>query len=891
MTRARRRDTTAHAQDERYIFARHSGTFSERRGSACLVRHTYGVAAPDLLSSVLAHAAPGQVSAVVEIPARDAEEADWPEWVGPEMRQALAKRGISKLWSHQAEAAQLLHDGVHTVIATGTGSGKSLAAWMPALNLISARNRSEKSTGRQDESAAPHSEVGVVSRNGKNTAPRSALQTNGKGATPQDRKATPQDRMKATRQKELQGNGGLANIRYRPTILYLAPTKALAADQYAGLSQFAGEVDPRIGITTADGDAEAPAKRWAREYADVVLSNPDFLQHVMLASHDRWARLWRGLAMVVIDEFHSYRGVFGANVAATVRRLMRIAAHYGASPTLAFLSATSGDPAETARRFLGESFGPVQAIERDGSPRGQQWLVLWKCRETAALRGESRIDVKRPTIPLRAANTEAGELMGTLVAGGAQTLTFVRSRAGTERVAEIAREWLAVHAPDLAKGVAAYRGGYLPEDRRALEDALRSGDLRALATTNALELGIDMSGLDAVIVTGWPGTQASFAQQIGRAGRAGKAGVAVFIGRDNPLDQYLLAHPEAITQTPVETNVFDPTNPHVLVPHICAAAAELPLTEADALTFGLESTTLFDNLASDGLLRRRPRGWFWNTALGASAHDMVSLRGDGGTIFIVDGDSGVLLGTVDASRADTTVFPGAIYLHQGMAYMVEGLDGDVALVHRHRDEEIRTYAAQSTSVRLLSTDRLEYTDFGTWARGEVLVTSQVTGYDIRRADDGLYLGRMPLTMPVRELHTSGTWWTLSSQALERTKIDTSDLPGALHAAEHTSIGILPLLATCDRWDLGGLSTVQHGDTGTATVIVHDAVPGGSGCSLRGFEHGRTWMDATLSALEGCPCSNGCPRCVQSPKCGNNNEPLSKSGAIKLLRTVTRGMPF
>ncbi len=833
------------------------------------------VCVPDFLSRVLAHATPGQVAAVVEMPARAGVEAPWPEWVAPGVKSALANRGIYELWSHQAEAAELLHGGTHTVLATGTGSGKSLAAWIPALDLLSRRGR---------------------------------------------------------------GRSGLANIRYRPAVLYLAPTKALAADQLAGLARLAREVDPRIGVAAADGDAEASVKRWAREYADVVLSNPDFLQHAMLASHECWTRLWRGLAMVVMDEFHFYRGVFGANVAATVRRLLRLAAHYGASPTVAFLSATSGDPAETARRFLGDSFGPVRAVERDGSPRGPKRLVLWRCREAGGERnakgvgGEQnakgkgipsaegtglklRSDAETggrarpknhagtggrtqpghdaetdfPGGPRRAANTEAGELTGVLAAAGAQTLTFVRSRAGAERVAEIARDWSAANASGFDPEIAAYRGGYLPEDRRALEDSLRSGELRALATTNALELGIDISGLDAVVVTGWPGTHASFAQQIGRAGRAGKPGVAVFIGRDNPLDQYLLSHPEAFTQSPAETNVFDPANPHVLLPHVCAAAAELPLTEADAEVFGLESPALFDDLASDGLLRRRPNGWFWNASLGANPHDMVSLRGEGGTVSIVDGESGVLLGTVDSARADATVFPGAVYLHQGVPYTVESLDGDAAVVHRRRDEEIRTYAAQSTSVHIVDVDELVHADFGVWARGEVLVTSQVTGYDVRRSEDGLHLGRVPLDMPVRELRTSGTWWTLDAKSLERAGVSASDLPGALHAAEHTSIGILPLLATCDRWDLGGLSTVWHGDTQAATVIVHDAVPGGSGCSLHGFEHGRIWMEATLAALESCPCTGGCPRCVQSPKCGNNNEPLSKGGATKLLRVVAGGL--
>ena len=437
--------------------------------------------------------------------------------------------------------------------------------------------------------------------------------------------------------------------------------------------------------------------------------------------------------------------------------------------------------------------------------------------------------------------------------------------------------------------MAAYRGGYLPEERRELEEQLRDGEMRALATTSALELGIDISGLDAVVVTGWPGTHASFAQQIGRAGRAGRQGLAVFVGRDNPLDQYLLDHPEVIAQTPSEANVFDPMNPNALIPELCAAAAELPLRPEDAMIFGLPDTSLFEDLATDGLLRRRPAGWFWNTSLGVSAHQTVSLRGEGSTVSIVNSADGTILGTVDSARADTTVYPGAIYLHQGVPFEVEALGEDVALVHEHREEEIRTYPREEMGVEIMDTEEQIELETGVWARGKVVVSSRVIGYDVRRLRDGLYLGMVPLTMPVRQLHTSATWWTINEKSIKASGILRADIPGALHGAEHASIGLLPLFATCDRWDLGGLSTAAHLDTGQATVIVHDAISGGSGCAERGFQAGREWMLATLKTIESCPCISGCPRCIQSPKCGNNNEPLSKSGAILLLKALTQAM--
>lgn len=819
----------------------------------------------DLLSALKRHALPGQIAGMIERPARENQTAPWPDWVHPDLRAALAAAGAESAWIHQAQAAQCVHEGRHVVLASGTGSGKSFAAWVPILSDL--LNFSSERVS-------------------------------------------------------------LASLTHRPTALYLSPTKALAADQMAALDALISATGSHIGVATADGDSDLPERSYARDNADIVLTNPDFAHHVMLSRQARWARLWRGLRLIVVDEFHNYKGLFGAHVGHVVRRILRLAAHYGAHPSVIFLSATSGDPAGTARRFLGESFGPVEAVTEDGSPRAGSTIVLWRPAplekndddgfspphehfegsvgddqwlvpptNSGAQDGQSgapeRVEpADAPMdddVPRRAANSEAGDLTAFLVEQGARLLTFVRSRPGTERVAEIAQERLELSASHLAGTVAAYRGGYLPEERRELESKLRTGDVRALATTSALELGIDISGLDAVVVTGWPGTHASFSQQIGRAGRAGRPGLAVFVGRDNPLDQYLLDHPSVISDTPSEANVFDPANPGVLIPQLCAAAAELPLQASDAAVFGLDNVELFDELTREGLLRKRPTGWFWNTSLGVGAHETVSLRGEGSTVSIVDTADGTVLGTVDSSRADTTVFPGAVYLHQGVPYEVEQLGDEVALVHQHRDEELRTFAREETSVEILETDESIDLETGIWAQGSVVVSSRVVGYDVRRARDGMYLGAVPLVMPLRQLHTRATWWTLSTAAIKESGVLAADLPGALHGAEHASIGILPLFATCDRWDLGGLSTAAHPDTGMPTVIVHDAVDGGSGCAERGFHAGLSWINATLATISTCPCSRGCPRCIQSPKCGNNNSPLSKHGAQDLLTVLARSM--
>ncbi|WP_300047866.1 DEAD/DEAH box helicase [Trueperella sp.] len=766
-----------------------------------------------------------QLTGHVVIPPREVRVGEWGPWVAPEVLRALSEIGVERPWIHQAQAANAARAGRNVVVATGTGSGKSLAAWVPVLSAI----------------------------------------VEGRATT------------------------SLASARSRPTALYLAPTKALGADQELSLSRLAALVDPRIAVASVDGDADGPTRSWARTSADIVLTNPDFAHFGLLGRQEMWQRLWRGLAYVIVDEFHSYRGSFASNVALVVRRLLRMARHYGAAPTVIFLSATAYEPAASAQRFLGQAFGPVTAVVDDGSPAGQRDILTLACRQVegdkpAAIDDEGNIDVRR-----RSANTEAGELTATLVAADARVLTFVRSRPAAERVAEVSREILHERASHLEGSVAAYRGGYLPEERRELERQLRTGDLRALATTSALELGIDISGLDAVVVTGWPGTQASFRQQIGRAGRAGAGGLAILIGRDNPLDQYILSHPSILEASP-EMSVFDPTNPWILPGHLCAAATEAPLTEADLEIFSLPSTAIFEELEEADLLRRRPRGWFWNPALHVNPHDMVDIRGGGTTVSIIDSESGALLGTVDQARADITVHPGAIYLHQGVAHMVESLADDVALVHRHREEDIRTFAREESSVEILSTDAEVPLPHGTWCRGRVVVQSRVVGYDVRRVADGLYLGTHPLSMPMRSLETTGVWLTIDAEALRACGIRTADIPGTLHAAEHTMIALLPLFATCSRWDIGGLSTAAHPQTGKATIIVHDAMAGGAGCSDRGFHAAGDWLRATLDTLESCDCTHGCPRCVQSPKCGNNNEPLDKHGATALLRHLLASWP-
>ena len=653
--------------------------------------------------------------------------------------------------------------------------------------------------------------------------------------------------------------------------LYLSPTKALAADQLRSLRSL---VLPDIRAAAFDGDTEPSERDWVRAHSRLVLTNPDMLHRGILPSHARWATFLRRLKYVVVDECHTYRGVFGSHVAHVLRRLRRICASYGAYPTFVLASATVASPAISGRRLTGLD---VEEVTDDASPRGSTAFALWEPPLTEA-HGEHGAPVRR------GAGAEAARLLADLVVEDARALAFVRSRRGAEVLALTTRRHLARASPELADRVAAYRAGYLPEERRALEAALANGTLLGVAATNALELGIDIAGLDAVVLAGFPGTLASLWQQAGRAGREGLGALVVFVARDDPLDTYLVHHPDAVFGRPVEATVLDPENPYVLGPQLCCAAAELALTEDDLPLFGGEAArAVLPDLVRRGLLRHRPTGWYWT----ARSRPDLDIRGTGGEpVRVVEASTGRVLGTVDAWASHSTVHQGAVYLHQGVSYVVDELDltDSVALVHRD-DPDWSTAARDTTDIRVVST--LRERDLGelTLHHGTVDVTNQVVSYLRRRHLTGQVLDETPLDLPARQLRTRAVWYTLSDAAIGKAGLAPADVPGAAHAAEHAAIGLLPLFATCDRWDIGGVSTALHPDTGRMTIFVYDGQPGGAGFAARGYDTAEQWLRATREAVASCECEAGCPSCVQSPKCGNGNEPLDKAGAVRLLDAV------
>lgn len=670
------------------------------------------------------------------------------------------------------------------------------------------------------------------------------------------------------------------------TTLYLSPTKALAADQLTSLREL---VLRGLRPTTYDGDTPRTDRDWARRHANLILTNPDMLHRSLLPGHERFSSVLKRLDFVVVDEAHRYRGVFGSHVSLILRRLLRLARHYGASPVVIGASATAGDPAEVFSRLIG---APASAVVDDASPRAAGRFLLW---EPPLLPGLDPVRAPADEAPptqiseaRRSSLAEAADLLTDTTCAGRRAIGFIASRRGAEALASIVKDGVARVDDSLVRTIAAYRGGYLPEERRLLETALRSGRLLTVASTNALELGIDISGLDAVIIAGWPGTLASLWQQAGRAGRSGQEWIAVLVARDDPLDTYLVHHPEAIFDKTVDAVVIDPGNPYVLAGHLCAAAAEVPFTEDDFAHFPDTAPSIVDQLTTARMLRRRPSGWFWAKA--ENPADLSDIRsGGGGTIRLVERETGALLGTVDDAGSHHQSHPGAVYVHQGRTFVVVDLDPQerVALVDQ-RHVDYTTESQSVTEIGILSTRATVPLPSGaavSW--GEVEVTSQVTGYRMRQAGSGTVLGEYALELPSQVLRTTAVWWSAPDALVDEADVTAGDLPGAVHAAEHAAIGLLPLFAGCDRWDIGGVSTARHADTGVATVFVHDGQPGGAGFAERGFEAFTAWQTATREAIEACGCVSGCPSCVQSPKCGNGNDPLEKDAAARLLSTVLR----
>jgi DEAD/DEAH box helicase domain-containing protein len=718
-----------------------------------------------------------------------------PDDLHPELLKALHTAGIEHLYSHQAEALRAAREN-HTIVTTGTASGKSLAFNLPVLDTLA-----------------------------------------------HDRKAR---------------------------AIYLYPTKALAQDQARKLSGYRAKF---LRHAIYDGDTPRDERAGIRQKTNLFLTNPDMLNVSVLPNHRQWGDMLANLAWIVVDEAHVYRGVFGSHVGNVLRRLRRVARAYGTEPRFMLTSATIANPLELGEGLSGHE---LTLVDRDGAPRAERRAVMWNPPLTDEKSGARR-----------SALGEASDLLAELVANEVRTICFMKSRRGVELLQKFTKQKLEDEGhPDLADRIAPYRAGYTPAQRREIERRLAEGELLAVCATNALELGIDIGELDAAICVSFPGTVASLRQMWGRAGRR-RTGLALYVAGDDALDQFFCRHPDEFLDRPVERAILDYESEEIHLAHLAAAAFELPLSAEDADILGPRWQGYADRLVQAGELREKA-GRYTPRAAGFAAGRIAMRSASTDSFAVVDVGTihgGDLVGTVEAARAFRTIHPGAVYMHMGQSYEVEELE-----LHDHRalvrtfdanwytqpKTETDTFIESVKMQRLLGDVELNF--------GTVSVSEEVIAYQRKNSNSHEPIDLLPLELPEQHFVTQALWYVMP-ESLLRDEFPLDVLQGALHAAEHAQIAVLPLIAMCDRWDIGGLSTAFHQQTGRPTIFIYDGHPGGVGITRMGYHEFERLTDDALRLISECPCESGCPSCVQSPKCGNLNEPLNKNGAVELLTRV------
>ncbi|MEE8419358.1 MAG: DEAD/DEAH box helicase, partial [Dehalococcoidales bacterium] len=654
--------------------------------------------------------------------------------------------------------------------------------------------------------------------------------------------------------------------------LYLFPIKALAQDQLRVLKEkFGGDIFSADDFATYDGDTPQVERGDVKKQARIILSNPDMLHFGILPNHQSWSRLLRNLKYVVLDEAHIYRGVFGSHVAGVLRRLRRLCRRYGSDPQFILCSATIANPGEHAEKLTGL---PFKVVNEDGSPQGKKEFIFWE---------PPVIDKVRNT--RRSANREATDLFTELILQSVRTLTFTRTRRLTELIYSYSRDKLIEDHPLLSKRIKSYRAGYLPKERRQIEKELFGGQLLGVVTTVALELGIDIGDLEATVLTGYPGSISSTWQQAGRSGRGEEGSLSFLIGLDNPLDQYFMHHPESFFQKNFENALVNPENRYILRGHLLCAAWELPLTGEDEHFFGPQYVPERTELEQQGLLRegRRVPKWYLSPTISYPAQ-AINIRSTSRENYaLIDTSTGSLMETVDGAVAFFQIHPGAIYLHQGESYLITRLDlvGHTAYA-APTDANYYTQTKEIEDLRITRVIRSKSSGPVKVYLGEVEVSNTVVGFKKKAQYTDEVIGEEPVDLPTQRFPTVALWFDLPDEAIDRLDKAQLGFPGGLHATEHAAIGMLPLFALCDRNDIGGVSTPLHPDTGQAQIFIYDAYPGGIGITEKGFDLIEELWQATLELIISCPCQDGCPSCIQSPKCGNNNKPLDKQAARILL---------
>jgi DEAD/DEAH box helicase domain-containing protein len=643
--------------------------------------------------------------------------------------------------------------------------------------------------------------------------------------------------------------------------LYLYPTKALANDQLVTLQQMAQFTGIPAKPAIYDGDTPQSKRGMIRKNSRIIISNPYELHHV-LPWHAKWGDFLSELKCVVIDEAHRYRGVFGSHIALLIRRLVRLCRHYGSDPQFILSTATLANPLEFAHRLTGRQ---CELVDEDGSPHGRKHFVLFNPFFDGI--GE------------RSTHQETKDLLLSCIQGDLQTLCFTGSRKMAELITVWAREDARRSSPRLAGAIAAYRAGYLPEERRLIERHLKAGELKGVVSTNALELGLDIGSLDAVIISGYPGTMVSARQQAGRVGRKGDTSLAILVAQADPLDQYFMHHPGQFFLRPHEHAIVDTANPYIVSGHMLCAAAELPLRdETDQPFFGQLYDSLRRELVLGSLIRQTARGWVY--AGRGRAADAVRLDGIAAESFRVM-CNGRLLETMDRAHAFREAHKGAIMLHQGESYIVRDMDLETHTIRvAETDVDYYTQPLKDVSLAIIKTLETKTISSVKCAFGDVEVTEQYTGYKIKRRDT--IIGLEPLSLPPLTFRTKAFWFVLPADAEEKCTRAGIDFAGGLHGAEHAIIALMPLHVMCDRWDIGGLSSPQYGDLNEPAVFVYDACEGGIGLAEKAFGLLFQLFTTSHELVRDCPCEKGCPSCIYSPKCGNDNQPLDKEATVLIL---------
>jgi DEAD/DEAH box helicase domain-containing protein len=813
----------------------------------------------------------GQIAHLEHIPRRSAQFGALRSPLHPDLLTQLRSQGIDRLYSHQAEAVNAALAGQHVIVVTATASGKTLCYNLPVLEAI------------LEQPAARALYLFPT-------------------------KALAQDQLRALR--ELGCHGLDSRQRGLDTAPPGTPTRpvdgSLSPRERAGVR---AKTSLPVAIATYDGDTPQNRRAQLRKAGQIILTNPDMLHVGILPNHPLWGSFFRHLRYVIVDEAHTYRGVFGSQVACVLRRLRRVAALYGAAPQFIAASATIANPGQ---HFAALTSVEGVVIDDDGSPAGPRSFALWN---------PPFVDKAKTT--RRSANGEATNLFTTLIRSETRTIAFTRARKVAELILRYAREELGrdqrsegqrsgrkprptqgattgpgdsgygLRVTDYASRIAAYRAGYTAEQRRQIERDLFSGKLLGVTATNALELGIDVGGLDAALLVGYPGTIASLWQQAGRAGRGSEPSLAVLIALDNPLDQYFMRHPAELFGRPHEHALIDPDNVYVLARHLPCAAHEAPLMNItaagrfdDEALFGPGFVPAMVELEEAGRLAFRGDRWTYEG--GGYPAEKVSLRSAGGGRFAILDESREYrtLEEIEASTASQRVHPGAVYLHQGESYLVTRFDAAMGFaVVRPAEVDYYTQTREWSDVRIVRSIRHRPIPGGYAYFGAVRAASQVVGYRRLRHYSEEVLGDEPLELPATTFETMALWWDLAPEIVQVCQRRGLDFMGGIHAAEHACIGLLPLFAMCDRWDIGGLSTPRHPDTDAAQIFIYDGFPGGVGIAERGFAELPALWRATYDTIAACPCDDGCPSCIQSPKCGNNNQPLDKAAARLILEML------